>query len=236
VKNKYRRVLLKISGEALEGKNSVFNIDAVKTIAGKIEEVHKQGVEVGIVVGGGNIIRGETLSRYGFDRNQSDYMGMLATVINGLLFENVFAAIGVPAVVQSGLVIDTLTESVVLKKTVRHLREKKVVLFTGGTGSPYFTTDTAAALRACEIGADVLLKATKVDGVFDKDPEAHNDAHFFKKLSYNEVIEKNLKVMDMTAVSMCRDQDIPIIVFNIRQPDNILNIINGKTIGTVVSS
>ena len=231
---KYRRILLKISGEAIQGKESVFDLKTVGRIAAEIGQVQKEGVEIGVVIGGGNIIRGEKLSGYGLDRNQADSMGMLATLINGLLFENVLLSQGIPAVLQSALPVDTVAESIDLKKTSRYLKEKSVILFAGGTGSPRFTTDTAAALRALEIDAEVLMKATKVDGVFDKDPEVYSDARFFKTLTYDDVLGRNLKVMDITAITMCRNKKIPVIVFNINQRGNIVKIVSGDNIGTTI--
>jgi uridylate kinase len=231
---KYRRILVKISGEAIQGRDGVFDLPTASRIADEIAEIHGFGCEIGIVIGGGNIIRGEEFSRFGFDRIQSDYIGMLATVINGMLFENILRSKGVPAVVQSALVVETLTEDIALKRSRRYLEEKSVILFTGGTGSPYFTTDTAAALRACEINADLLLKATKVDGVFDKDPVDHDDAIFYRNLTYQEVLYRNLRVIDMAAVAMCRDQNIPIVIFNIHQGGNIAKIVKGYDVGTII--
>jgi uridylate kinase len=231
---KYKRILIKLSGEAIQGKGEVFDLQTAARIADEIGEIHSLGCEIGVVIGGGNIIRGEEFSRFGFYRNQSDYIGMLATVINGLLFENILLNKGVPAVVQSALVVETLTEDIVLKRSVRYFKEKYVILFTGGTGSPYFTTDTAAALRACEINADLLLKATKVEGVYDKDPVIYDDAVFYKNLTYHEVLYKNLKVIDMAAVAMCRDQKIPIVIFNIHESGNIAKIVKGYDVGTII--
>ncbi len=231
---KYRRILLKISGEAIEGKDSPFDLPAVERLAAEIGGLRKAGVETGIVIGGGNILRGAALSRSGLDRVGSDYMGMLATVINGLLFENVLLSMGVPAVLQSALPIDTVAESIALKNTRKYLSDKTVVVFAAGTGRPYVTTDTAAALRGLEIGADALLKATKVDGVYDRDPVLHKDAVFFDRLGYDELLAKKLRVMDMTAVSMCRDHRLPIVVFNIFRPGSMLKIVEGDEIGTIV--
>jgi uridylate kinase len=230
----YRRILIKISGEAIQGGDKVFDLSTASRIADEIAEIHGFGCEIGVVIGGGNIIRGEEFSRFGFNRVQSDYIGMLATVINGMLFENILLGKDVPAVVQSALVVETLTEDIALKRSLRYLEEKSVVLFTGGTGSPYFTTDTAAALRACEIKADLLLKATKVDGVFDKDPVDHDDAIFYKNLTYQEVLYRNLGVIDMAAVAMCRDQNIPIVIFNIHQRGNLAKIVKGYDVGTII--
>ena len=231
---KYRRVLLKISGEAIRGPDSVFDFGIVKRIASEILLLQKKGVEIGLVIGGGNIIRGEKLFEHGLDRNRSDYMGMTATIINGLLFENILKSIGASVILQSALPIDTVAESIDLNKTSFHLSEKTIVIFAAGTGNPYFTTDTAAALRALEINAQLLIKATKVDGVFDKDPEVYSDAKFYKTLTYNEVLEKNLKVMDMTAISLCRDGKLPVMVFNINKSDNIVKIVMGDNLGTTI--
>ena len=231
---KYHRVVLKISGEVIAGDKTVFDLKTVEKLASEIIEIHNMGVEIGLVIGGGNIVRGEKMTGFGFDRNQSDYMGMLATVINGLLFENFFLSKGIPAVLQSALHVETVTESIVIKNTIQYLKEKAVVLFAAGTGNSFFTTDTAAALRACQIGADVLLKATKVEGVYDKDPMVYRDAKFFTEISYYEVLKKKLKVMDMTAFSMCRDNMVPIVIFNINESGNIKKIVSGDTIGTLI--
>jgi len=231
---KYRRVLLKISGEAIEGSETPFDLDTVRRIASEIGELQARGAEIGIVIGGGNILRGAKLAAYGLDRGQSDYMGMLATIINGLLFENVLKSRGVWAVLQSALPIPTVAEEIFLKKTIEMMQKGAVVIFAGGTGSPYFTTDTAAALRAIEIGAHVLLKATKVDGVFDDDPELNKDALFLRSLRYDDLLSRQLKVMDMAAVSMCRDHALPILVFNIYQPGNIAKVLEGEQIGTII--
>ncbi len=233
-KLQYNRIILKISGEAIAGESLLFDLETVEKLSAEIVEVQKMGIEIGLVIGGGNIIRGEKLSGFGFNRNRSDYMGMLATVINGLLFENVFLSKGVPAVLLSALKVETITESIILKNTSHYFKEKTIIIFVGGTGNPFFTTDTAAALRACEIEADVFLKATKVDGVFDKDPAVFNDAKFYRTISYDEVLKKKLKVMDMTAVSMCRDNRIPVIIFNMHQSGNIKKIVTGDTIGTTI--
>jgi len=226
--------LLKISGEALEGVDSTFNLKTVDRVVEEVEQVHKLGIEIGIVVGGGNIIRGKELTSSGLERNQSDYIGMLATVINGLLLQSIFNRKGIRAVLQSALIVQNLTEGVVLEKTIRYLEEKKIVIFAGGTGSPFFTTDTAAALRACEIGADLLMKATKVKGVYDSDPLQNRNARLFSSLSYEEVLKRKLGVMDMTAVSMCRENKIPIIIFNLFNRGNILRIVRGEKVGTII--
>ena len=233
-KLKYRRVLLKISGEAIGGEKSVFNLETVERIAEEIGQLQRMGAQIGLVIGGGNIIRGEKFAELGLNRNQSDYMGMLATVINGMLFENILIKKGVHSVLQSAIHVENITERVALKKTASHLDEKTVVIFTGGTGNPFFTTDSAAALRACEIGAEVLLKATKVDGVYDKDPVVYPDARFYPLISYDDVLKNKLKVMDMTAVSICRDNRIPIIIFNLTKYGNIKKIVTGNLTGTLI--
>jgi uridylate kinase len=231
---KYRRILLKISGEAISSPADVFDLRTVDSLVSEILSVHALGAEIGIVIGGGNIIRGETLAGAGFNKSRSDYMGMLATVINGMLFENAFEAKGVSAKLHSALQVSKATEDVTANSGVRQLQDGNIVIFAGGTGNPYFTTDTAAALRACEIDADVLLKATKVDGVFDKDPAVYGDAIFYPEVSYDDILRNKLKVMDMTAVSMCRDNAIPIIIFNLHQHGNLKKIVNGELIGTIV--
>jgi len=218
----------------MSARDSVFHLDTLKRVAEEIAKTRSLGVELGIVIGGGNIIRGSELERFGLDRIQADSMGMLATVVNSILLEQMLLSQGIPSVVQSALPIETVAESITLSRTESYLREGKVVLFAGGTGSPYFTTDTAAALRACEIGADALLKATKVDGVYDRDPEKHSDATFYRALSYDDVLAKRLMVMDMAAVSMCRDRGIPIVVFNMKREDELVNVIQGKGNGTLI--
>jgi uridylate kinase len=231
---RYRRIILKLSGEAIEGDGEVFNLDVVRRIAEEIGTVHSLGVQVGVVVGGGNIIRGQVFSRSGFSRVTSDSMGMLATVINSLLFEEVLKSKGIPARLQSALVIEAIAEGIVPKKTVKYLEDGEILLFAAGTGSPYFTTDTAAALRACEIGADVLLKGTKVEGVYDRDPVIYRDSIFYPSLSYEDVLTKRLGIMDMAAVSMCRDNRIPIVIFNILKEGTLVKIVEGQDIGTII--
>lgn len=230
----YKRILLKLSGEAIAAENAAFNLGTVERIAGEIKKVHDLGVEVGIVIGGGNIVRGSAFERYGLDRTKSDSMGMLATVINSLLLEEVLQNRGVPAVMQSALPVETIAESITLSRTMEYLSKGRVVLFAGGTGSPYFTTDTAAALRACEIDADVLLKATKVDGVYDKDPVKHTDATFYRELHYDDLLQRKLMIMDMPAVSMCRERRIPIVIFNIGREDELVRAVKGSDSGTII--
>jgi uridylate kinase len=231
----YRRVLLKLSGEALMGGRS-FGIDPdiVQAIAAEIRDVVKLGVQIGVVVGGGNIFRGVEGSARGMERTQADNMGMLATVINSLAIQSVLERLGVRCRVQTAIEMREVAEPFIRRRATRHLEKGRVVIFAAGTGNPYFTTDTAAALRAAEIQADVILKATKVDGVYDKDPMKHADATMYKKISYTETLAKNLKVMDATAISLCRENNIPIRVFNIAKKGNIKSVICGKTIGTIV--
>ncbi len=231
----YRRVLLKLSGEALMGGRS-FGIDPdiVQAIAAEIRDVVKLGVQIGVVVGGGNIFRGVEGSARGMERTQADNMGMLATVINSLAIQSVLESLGVRCRVQTAIEMREVAEPFIRRRATRHLEKGRVVIFAAGTGNPYFTTDTAAALRAAEIQADVILKATKVDGIYDKDPMKHADAKMYKKISYTETLAKNLKVMDATAVSLCRENNIPIRVFNIGKKGNIKSVICGKTVGTIV--
>lgn len=231
---RYRRIVLKVSGEAIGDGDGVFNLDAVRRISQEIKKIRCLGCEIGIVIGGGNIVRGSRLSAHGLDRTRSDYMGMLATIMNGALFENTLQNMAVDAILQSALHVDVLTEPIALKRTEECLQAGSVVIFSGGTGNPYFTTDTAAALRACEIGADALLKATKVDGVYDRDPVTDENAVFFPSLTYQEVLGRDLKVMDTAAVAMCRDSRIPIIIFNLYQNGNIEKIVRGYDIGTLI--
>jgi uridylate kinase len=230
----YRRVLLKLSGEAIAGEQGAFDLSVVSRIAVEIKKVYDLGVEIGIVIGGGNIVRGGTLEKYGFDRIGADSMGMLATLINSLLLDEMLVKQGVSAVVQSALAVETIVESVTLNRTRSYLEEGRVVLFAGGTGSPYFTTDTAAALRACEIDADVLLKATKVDGVYDRDPVQHRNATLYRELRYADLLEQKLRVMDMAAVSMCRDHHIPIVVFNLKRDHELVRVVQGNDCGTTI--
>lgn len=234
--SKYKRVLLKISGEALLGDGG-HGIDPIITagIAAQIKEVSEMGVEIAVVVGGGNFWRGTAASANGMDRNTADHIGMLATIMNALGLQNALEKIGVFTRVQTAISMQEVAEPFIRRKAVRHLEKKRVVIFAGGTGNPYFTTDTAAALRALEIDAEIIFKATKVDGVYDKDPFKHKDAKKFDWLSYIEVLNKDLRVMDSTAISLCRENDLPIIVFDLTMPGNIKGVIMGKKIGTLVS-
>ncbi len=234
----YRRVLLKLSGEALLGEQS-FGIDpaVVARIAREIAQVRALGVELGVVIGGGNIFRGvSAAARGGVDRVTGDHMGMLSTVINSLAFQDALEGIGVETRVLSAIKMDQVAEPFIRRRAMRHLEKGRVVILAAGTGNPYFTTDTAAALRAMELRASVLLKATKVDGVYDKDPETHDDAEFLPELTYREVLRRGLGVMDATAISLCMDNDLPIVVFNLLEEGNILSLLEGRRIGSVVTS
>ena len=231
----YKRVLLKLSGEALLGENS-FGIspDVISLIAEEIKEVITLGVQLGVVIGGGNIFRGMEAGAKGIDRTSADYMGMLATVMNSLALQSVLERIGVETRVQSAIEMKEVAEPYIKRRAIRHLEKGRVVIFAAGTGNPYFTTDTAASLRAVEMQADVIVKGTKVDGVYDKDPSAFEDARMFSKITYLDVLKRDLKVMDLTAITLCRDNNLPIVVFNIRKKGNIKGVIAGQSIGTVV--
>ena len=231
----YQRVLLKLSGEALEGERSFgIDFDTVNVIAQEIKEVVDLGVQLGLVVGGGNIWRGAEAAKRGMERSAADYTGMLATLINCLALQHALEHIGVQTRVQSAMGVQEIAEPYIQRRAIRHLEKGRVVIFAGGTGNPFFTTDTAASLRAVEIRAEVIMKATKVDGVYDRDPVGNPDAVMFKKISYNEVLTNNLKVMDATAISMCRENGLPIIVFNLKKTGNIKAVICGNNIGTLV--
>lgn len=231
----YKRVVLKMSGEALQGKKG-YGIDPLMTekIAREIKETKKLGVQIAIVIGGGNIYRGSTASGQGVDRIIADYMGMLATVINGLALQDALEKVGVITRVQTAIEMQELAEPYIKRRAIRHLEKGRIVIFVAGTGNPYFSTDTAASLRAIEINADVILKATKVDGVYSADPEKHKSAKKFKALKYIDVLNKGLKVMDATAVSLCMDNKLPIIVFNLTKKGNIKRVVLGAKIGTVI--
>ena len=235
-KVRYRRVLLKLSGEALggEGGNSIC-AEAIHDVARQIQQVRALGVEVVIVVGGGNIFRGLQGSERGIDRATGDYMGMLATVINALALQDALEKLGVPTRVQSAISMAQVAEPFIRRRAVRHLEKGRVVIFGGGTGNPYFSTDTAAALRANEMGADVILKATKVDGVYDADPKKNPAARRYTQVSYQEALFKQLKVMDSTAFSLCQDNKMPIIVFDLFAPDNLVRVVQGGQVGTLVT-
>ncbi len=232
---RYRRVLLKISGEALAGSAGFgIDADAVGTFAREIQDVHELGCELALVVGGGNIFRGLAGSAFGVDRATGDYMGMLATVINSLALQNALEKLGVSTRVQSAIAIQEVAESYIRRRATRHLEKGRIVIFGAGTGNPYFSTDTAASLRAMEIGAEVILKATKVDGVYSADPAKDPTAIRYRELTYIEVLNRELKVMDSTAISLCMDNGLPVIVFNLLQAGNIRKAVLGDPIGTIV--
>jgi uridylate kinase len=234
---KYRRILLKVSGETLAGDKK-FGLcpDTLKAIAREIKEVVDLKVEVGIVVGGGNIFRGLAVSAQGIERAVGDYMGMLATVINALALQDVLEKTGVPTRVLSAIAMHEVAEPYIRRRAMRHLEKGRALIFAAGTGSPYFTTDTAAALRATEIGAQALLKGTKVAGIFDRDPEKDAAACMLPRLTYFDILEKDLRVMDSTAVTMSREQKIPIIVFKLLEPGNMKRVVLGQEVGTIVES
>ncbi|HOC55092.1 MAG TPA: UMP kinase [Verrucomicrobiota bacterium] len=233
---KYKRVLLKLSGEALGGRTGLnINPQAVRGMAEQVREVRKLGVQIVIVVGGGNIFRGLSGSKRGIDRTTGDYMGMLATIINALALQDALEKLGVPTRVQSAISISQVAEPFIRRRAVRHLEKGRVVIFGGGTGNPYFSTDTTAALRANEVGADVFLKATKVDGIYNDDPEENPKAKRYSQIRYADALRRRLKVMDSTAFSLCMDNKMPIIVFNFFQSHNLKRIILGERIGTLVT-
>ncbi|MDR1831545.1 MAG: UMP kinase [Fusobacteriaceae bacterium] len=231
----YRRVLLKLSGEALMGEREFgISSDVITSYARQIKEISQLGVELSIVIGGGNIFRGLSGATEGIDRVTGDHMGMLATVINSLALQNAIERIGVQTRVQTAIEMPKIAEPFIKRKAQRHLEKGRVVIFGAGTGNPYFTTDTAAALRAIEMNAEVVLKGTKVDGIYDKDPVKYPDAVRYEKVGYTEVLSKNLKVMDATAISLCRENKLPIVVFNSLVEGNMMRVILGEPIGTVV--
>jgi len=233
----YKRVLLKLSGEALMGEQGYgIEPETITRIASEIKEVRALGVEVAIVVGGGNIFRGVALSARGMDRASADYMGMLATVINGLALQDALEKQDVFTRVMSAIEMHEVAEPFIRRRAIRHLEKMRVVIFGAGTGNPYFTTDSAAALRALEIKADVLLKATKVDGVFNADPATDPNATMFDRITYMDVIQRDLKVMDTSAISLCRDGNLAIHVFNLNKPGNIVRVVTGEKIGTLVGN
>jgi len=232
----YKRILLKLSGEALMGEDSYgINRDTIERIVAEVKEVVDLGVQVGVVIGGGNIFRGVAPAASGMDRATADYMGMLATVMNALALQDAMRRIDLTARVQSALTIEQVAEPYVRGKALRYLEEGKVVIFGAGTGNPFFTTDTAAALRGMEMGVDIVLKATKVDGVYTDDPKTHPDAMRYKTLTFDEAIVRNLKVMDATALTLCRDQKLPLCVFSIFKQGALRNVVTGKDEGTLVT-
>ena len=236
---KYKRILLKLSGEALMGKSNdgyePLNINIIAQYAKDIKEVVAAGAEVAVVIGGGNIYRGMNEAETGIERAHGDYMGMLATVINGMAMQAGLEKAGVYTRLQSAIKMEQIAEPYIRRRAMRHLEKGRVVIFGAGTGNPYFTTDTAGSLRAIEIKADVILKGTRVDGIYNADPEKHPDAVKYETISYNECIQNNLKVMDMTAFTLCMENKLPIIVFDMNTPGNLLKVVHGEKVGTIVS-
>ena len=234
-KPKFKRIVLKISGEVLVGEEEYgISSEVIGGISREIKEVAERGVQIAVVVGGGNFFRGVDTSSEGVDRTTADYMGMLATVINSLALQDALEKTGVFTRVQSAIDLRQVAEPYIRRRAIRHLEKARVVIFAGGTGNPYFSTDTAASLRAMEIGADVLLKATKVEGVYDSDPMKNRDAVKLDRLSYIDVLKENLRVMDATAVSLCMDNHLPIIVFNVKKKGNIVRAVMGEKVGTTI--
>lgn len=233
---KYPRALVKLSGESLAGERG-FGIEpsVVDKLTREIRDVHEAGVDLGLVVGGGNIVRGTVASQQGMDRVSADYMGMLATVINALALQDALERAGVETRVMTAIRMEQLAEPYIRRRALRHIEKGRVVLFAGGTGNPYFSTDTAAVLRAIEMEADVILKATRVDGVYSADPELDPDAELLTDLTYRDVLNRDLKVMDAAAISLCRENDLPVMVLNIREPGAILAALRGQRIGTLVT-
>ncbi len=233
----YQRILLKLSGEALMGdQNFGISPEVLDYVADEIQTVHCLGVQVAVVVGGGNIFRGIAASSYNMDRASADHMGMLATVINSLALQDALERSGIQTRVQSAINMHEVAEPYILRRAVRHLEKGRVVIFAAGTGNPYFTTDTAAVLRAEEIHAEILLKATKVDGLYDRDPMVDSNACFLRHVDYMDVLEKQLKVMDMTAISLAMDNGLPLAIFNLKNPGNICKVVCGETVGTLIES
>ena len=237
-KSVYKRVLLKLSGESLAEQDGGFGIDveAIKYLAKEVLDGKNLGVEMAIVIGGGNIFRGATASNLGMERVTGDYMGMLATIINALALQHALEDVGIQTRVQTAIEIPQVAETYIRRRAIRHLEKGRVVIFAAGTGNPYFTTDTAASLRAVEIGADVIFKATKVDGIYSADPMKDESAVKFGQLSYLEILKKGLQVMDSTSVSLCMDNKLPMIIFNIREKSSIKNVLLGEKIGTLVGT
>ncbi|MFT4770829.1 MAG: uridylate kinase [Cryomorphaceae bacterium] len=233
---KYKRILLKLSGEALMGKKQ-FGIDndRLAQYASEIKEIHEMGVEIAIVIGGGNIFRGLQAAEGGMERTQGDYMGMLATVINGMALQSALEATNIKTRLMSAIKMEQIAESFIRRRAVRHLEKSRIVIFGAGTGNPYFTTDSAASLRAIEIEADVILKGTRVDGIYTADPEKDSTATKYSSITFNEVYEKGLNVMDLTAFTLCNENKLPIVVFNMNSPGNLRRIVEGENVGTLVN-
>ena len=232
---KYNRILLKLSGEALVGdKSGGIDPEILIKYSNEIKKIYDKGVEIAIVIGGGNIYRGFN-NEFKIDRVQGDYMGMLATLINGLALQNTLENIGIPTRLQSAINVNKVAEPYIKRKALRHLDKKRIVIFSAGTGNPYFTTDSAAVLRAIEIEADVILKGTRVDGIYNEDPNKNSDAFKFEKITFKEAISKGLKIMDTTAFTLSHENKLPIIVFDINQENNLLKVLNGENVGTIVN-
>jgi uridylate kinase len=232
----FKRILLKLSGEALRGPESYgIHVPTLESIARQISDVHRTGVQVGVVLGGGNIFRGIAGSAQGMDRASADYMGMIATVMNAIAMQDALENQGVHTRVQTAIEMADIAEPYIRRRAIRHLEKGRVVIFAGGTGNPYFTTDTTAALRAMEVHAEIIMKGTKVDGVFDRDPIKYPDAVLLRELTYMDVLERGLSVMDSTAITLCMDNDLPILVFNLTKEGNILRAVQGETLGSIVS-
>ena len=233
---KYKRILLKLSGEALMGEqNFGISTDMLSYVAEEIRSIHEMGIEIAVVVGGGNIFRGVKATSFGMERTAADHMGMLATVINSVALQDALEKIGLQTRVQTAISMHEVAEPYILRRALRHLEKGRVVIFAAGTGNPYFTTDTAAVLRGQEIHAEVLLKATKVDGLYDRDPEVDPGATFIPSITYMEVLERQLKVMDMTAISLAMDNHLPLVVFSLKQPGNIHKVVCGGEVGTRIT-
>lgn len=235
--SKYKRIVLKLSGEALMGEKE-FGIDPemLRSYATEIKEIHDLGVEIGIVIGGGNIFRGLEAASYNIDKVAGDHMGMLATVINSIAFQNALEVIGIQTRLQTAIKMEEIAEAVIRRRAIRHLEKKRIVIFGAGTGNPYFTTDTAAVLRAIEIEAELVIKGTRVNGVYSSDPEKDAKAKFFEQVSYHKVIADNLRVMDQTAITLCHENKLPIIIFNMNKKGNLKKLILGEKLGTIVNN
>ncbi len=236
-KTRFQRVLLKLSGEALMGDQGFgISSEMIEYVAEEVQSTMDLGVQMAIVVGGGNIFRGIAASSYGMDRTSADHMGMLATVINSLALQDAMEKKGIQTRIQTAISMHEVAEPYILRRAIRHLEKQRVVIFAAGTGNPYFTTDTAAVLRAEEVHADILLKATKVDGLYDSDPAINNDAKFIKKINYMKILEKQLRIMDMTAISLAMDNKLPLIVFNLNKKGNIKKVLCGEDVGTRIDT
>lgn len=236
LKLKYQRILLKLSGESLMGDtDNAIDPKMLEFFATEVKKIHDLGVEVGIVIGGGNIYRGLNAHHQGIDRVAGDQMGMLATIINSIALQNAFENLGIHTRLMTAITMQEIAEPYIRRRAVRHLEKNRLVIFGAGTGHPYFSTDTAAALRAIEIEADLIIKGTRVDGVYSDDPEKNSEAKKYKNITYQDVMDKNLRVMDLTAITLCQENSLPLIVFNMNKKNNLLNLVKGKSVGTVIS-